>query len=95
MRLRLSARATDDLESIAAYLESRDPQAARHVEQQITAALRRLLDHPRAGRLVGRGLRRFAVPRLPYLIYYRVDDSADALGVATIRHAARRPISQT
>lgn len=92
MRLRLSARASEDLDSIAAYLAARDPQAARHVEQQLTAALHRLLDHPKAGRPVGRGLRRFAVPRLPYLIYYRVDEVADAIGVATIRHTARRPI---
>ncbi|HEV2545271.1 MAG TPA: type II toxin-antitoxin system RelE/ParE family toxin [Methylobacterium sp.] len=93
MKLRLSARATDDLEGIAAYLEARDPQASRRVEQQLAAALRGLLNHPRAGRPVGRGLRRIAVPRLPYLIYYRIDEAADAIGVATIRHAARRPIN--
>ncbi|ARO54322.1 MAG: type II toxin-antitoxin system RelE/ParE family toxin [Methylorubrum extorquens] len=94
MRLRLSARAAEDLESIAAYLEARDPQAARRVEQQLTAALRRLLDHPKAGRPVGRNLRRFAVPRLPYLIFYRVDEADNVVGVATIRHTARRPIGQ-
>lgn len=95
MKLRLSTRATDDLEGIAVYLESRDPQASRRVEQQLAAALRSLLDHPRAGRPVGRGLRRFAVPRMPYLIYYRIDEAADAIGITTIRHAARRPIDPT
>ncbi|CAO4156528.1 type II toxin-antitoxin system RelE/ParE family toxin [Methylorubrum thiocyanatum] len=92
MKLRLSARASDDLSSIAAYLAARDPQAAYHVEQQLADALRRLLDHPKAGRPVGSGLRRLAVPRLPYLIYYRVDEAADAVGVVTIRHTARRPL---
>lgn len=92
MTLRLSARASDDIDSIAAYLAARDPQAAHHVDQQLAAALRRLLDHPKAGRPIGRGLRRLAVPRLPYLIYDRVDEAADAVGIATIRHTARRPI---
>lgn len=92
MKLRLSERAEADLDGIAAYLKPRDPQAAQHVEAQIAAALRLLLDHPQAGRHVGRGVRRFAVPRLPYLIIYRVDERADAVAVATVRHTARRPI---
>ena len=92
MKLRLSQRAKADLDSIAAYLALRDPQAARHVEAQIAAALRLLLDHPQAGRHVGRGVRRLAVPRLPYLIVYRVDEGAGAVVVATIRHTSRQPI---
>ncbi|HJE25665.1 MAG TPA: type II toxin-antitoxin system RelE/ParE family toxin [Methylorubrum populi] len=74
MKLRLSTRATNDLETIATYLASHVPQAARQVEHQLATVLRRLLDYPQAGRPVGRGLRRFVVPRLPYLIFYRVDD---------------------
>ena len=93
MKRRLSLRARDDLESIAAYLEARDPRAARHVEQQLAAALGRLILHPQAGRSAGRGLRRLAVPRLPYLNFYRVDEADDAVAVATIRHASRRPIA--
>ena len=50
-----------------------------------------LSDHPQAGRSIGRGLRRYAVPRLPYLIVYRVDEAAAEVAVITIRHAARRP----
>lgn len=92
MKLRLSERAEADLEGIAAYLKLRDPQAARHVEAQIAVTLRLLLDHPQAGRHVGRGVRRLAVPRLPYLIVYRVDERAEAVAVATIRHTSRQPI---
>lgn len=93
MKLRLSPRARDDLDSIAAYVAERDPQAARRVQQQLTAALNRLLDHPQAGRPTGHGLRRFAVPRLPYLILYRVEEDAAAVAVVTIRHAARRSLT--
>ena len=89
MKLRLSSRAEGDLDGIAAYLSVRDPQAARRVQRQLAATLRMLTEHPLAGRDIGRGLRRYAVPRLPYLIVYRID----AVAVATIRHTARRPIA--
>jgi toxin ParE1/3/4 len=36
------------------------------------------------------GVRAFAVPRLPYLIYYQVDDAADVVTIVTVRHTARR-----
>jgi toxin ParE1/3/4 len=35
-------------------------------------------------------LRRFVVPKLPYLIYYTVDETIDAVIIVTIRHAAQR-----
>lgn len=93
MKLRLSRQARADLDRIAAYIGERDPQAAARVQRDLTAALDRLLDHPQAGRPTGRGLRRFAVPRLPYLILYRVDETTPAVAVVTIRHAARRPLT--
>ncbi|WP_342151558.1 type II toxin-antitoxin system RelE/ParE family toxin [Methylorubrum sp. SB2] len=92
MKLRLSPRAEDDLDRIAAYLEPRNPQAALLVQAQLAAALRLLTEHPQSGRSIGRGVRRFAVPRQPYLIVYRIDETAGEVAIATIRHAARRPI---
>lgn len=93
MKLRLSPRAEDDLDRIAAYLEPRDPQAAQLVQQGIAAALRLLIQHPQVGCHIGRGARRFPVPRLPYLILYRINEQAGEVAVATIRHTSRRPIA--
>ncbi len=93
MKLRLSPRAEADLDAIATYLVARDPRAARQVEIQIATALRMLLDHPDSGRHVGHGLRRLAVPRLPYVIFYRINEQAGAVAIATIRHTSRRPIA--
>ena len=93
MNLRLSQRAAADLDGIATHIAARDPQAAEHVQAQLAEALRLLLEHPWAGRHIGGGLHRYVVPRLPYLIIYRVDARAGAVAVATVRHTARRPIA--
>ena len=93
MRLLLSLRAATDLDGIAAYIMEASPQAAENVQARIAEVLRMLTEQPYAGHPVGRGLRRFAVPRLPYIVICRVDAAADAVAIATIRHAARRPIA--
>lgn len=50
-----------------------------------------LANVPYAGRSVGHEkLRRFAIPRLPYLVFYLVDEGADTVRIVTIRHSARR-----
>lgn len=92
MRLRLTLRAEGDVEGIAACLAARSPGAARRVEGQLRSALRLIAVHPYVGRERRGGVRRFAIPRSPYLIFYDVDAAADEVRVLTIRHAARREI---
>jgi toxin ParE1/3/4 len=90
VRLRLTLRAEADLQGIAAYLNARNPQAALRVEGELRAAFALLAAHPGAGPLRGGGVRRFALPRYPYLIFFRVDLKDEAISILTIRHAARR-----
>ncbi|SFV09378.1 Plasmid stabilization system protein ParE [Methylobacterium sp. 174MFSha1.1] len=90
MKLRLSWRARRDIDAIGRDISAHDPVAAKRVGDAIRSALTMLTVHPQAGRMVGKGLHRFAVPRLPYLIFYKVDVVADAVQIVTIRHAARR-----
>ncbi|WP_244480526.1 type II toxin-antitoxin system RelE/ParE family toxin [Methylobacterium sp. Leaf399] len=40
-----------------------------------------------------RDVRRYPVPRLPYLIYYTVDERAGAVVILTVRHAARKRLA--
>nr|WP_238189614.1 type II toxin-antitoxin system RelE/ParE family toxin [Methylobacterium frigidaeris] len=35
-------------------------------------------------------VRRFSVPRCPYLIFYGIDSALDEIIVFTVRHAARQ-----
>lgn len=91
MTLRFSHRAADDLEAICDYICERNPGAALRVRNSLQASLQIIALHPKIGRLQTGGVRRYATPRLPYLIFYRVDVAAGALEVVTIRHGARDP----
>jgi plasmid stabilization system protein ParE len=91
MRLRLTPQAQSDVEAIAAYLEARNPRGALHVETAIQAALVLIGRYPEIGPMGRRRVRRFALPRYPYLIFYRLDASADAIAILAIRHASRKP----
>lgn len=90
MKLRLTHRAEADLARIADYLYARNPSAALRVEADLKAALRLISSYPEIGRRHRRDVRRFAVPRCPYLIFYGIGSALDEINIFTIRHAARR-----
>lgn len=91
MKLVLTPPAVRDLEGIADYIHARNPMAARQVKEALQSAMQLIASHPYVGRAQTRGLRRFAVPRLPYLIFYRVKELADVVEVIRLRHGARTP----
>ena len=93
MRLQVSRRAVGQLHRIADDIHRHDPAAALHVQRTIRDAFRLLADFPDAGRIVRPSVRRFVVPRLPYLIYDTVDATEDAVVIVTVRHAARRRLT--
>ncbi|WP_020178028.1 type II toxin-antitoxin system RelE/ParE family toxin [Methylopila sp. M107] len=88
MRLRLTPRAVRELAEIGDYVAERNPVGAARVEAEIRAAFNLIAEHPLVGRSLERGVRRFALPNYPYLIFYRV--SGESAEVLSIRHAARR-----
>ncbi|KMO11529.1 type II toxin-antitoxin system RelE/ParE family toxin [Methylobacterium platani] len=90
MKLQISRRARRDIDAIGRYIKARNQVAAKRVGDAIRSALMTLTVHPHAGCVVGKGLHRSTVPRLPYLIFYKVDVVADVVQIVTIRHAARR-----
>ena len=89
MKLEVSRRATRRLREIANHIHRENPSAALHVQKTIRDAFALLTVYPDAGRVVRPKVRRFVVPRLPYLIYYTVDETAGAVIIVTIRHAAQ------
>ena len=91
MRLRLTLQAEADVDHIAAYIHARNPAAARNVEAELKAAFRLIQTNPYVGRETRRGVRRFVLPRYPYLIFYSVNEVADEVSVFSVRHGARRP----
>ncbi|NOV21549.1 type II toxin-antitoxin system RelE/ParE family toxin [Ensifer adhaerens] len=83
MRLVWTQFELDDRDAIFSYIESENPRAAVHVDEEITRAVRRPLDFPESGR-PGRveGTRELVIPRKPCIVAYMV--TADR-----IPHSAR------
>jgi addiction module RelE/StbE family toxin len=91
MRLRLTARATQDLTEIADYIRARNPNAALRVRTAILQALESVVLFPQLGRRQTiEGVRKLVTRRYPYLIYYAIDESAEQVVVLTIQHASRK-----
>ncbi|UCM24797.1 type II toxin-antitoxin system RelE/ParE family toxin [Ensifer adhaerens] len=69
-------------------MESENPKAAVHVDEEIAHAVRRLLDFPESGR-PGRieGTRELAILRTPYIAAYTV--TVDRVRILRILHGAQ------
>lgn len=81
--------AARDRENQLAYVGERNPGAAIEIGDAVEAAARRLVDHPRIGRL-GRvhGTRELVVGGTAYLIIYRLE--LDAVVILRLLHGAQR-----
>jgi toxin ParE1/3/4 len=76
MRLRWTPAAADDLESIGNYLAQHLPSFAHSTILEIYQTVLTLRTTPYRGR-IGReeGIRELVLPRLPYIVVYRVKEN--------------------
>lgn len=92
MRLRWTPAAAEDLEHIKDYLAEHLPQFAQSTVFELYETVRSLKVSPRLGR-VGRqeGTRELVLPRLPYIVVYRLKEQA--IEILHIFHGSqdRRP----
>ncbi len=88
MRLVWAQFALSDRDDIFTYIETESPRAAVHVDDQIVASVRRLLDFPESGR-PGRvaGTRELVIPRTSYVAAYAV--TLDTIRILRILHSAQ------
>ena len=88
MKLVWSKRSRSDLASIRRYIFQRNPQAADRVIDTLLAAAKRLETFPQLGRPSELSdVRLLKIPRIPYLMPYRVQD--DAVEVLAVLHERR------
>ncbi len=81
------------MEAIAEYLEARNPEAARRVGARIGDMINLLLKFPNMGHKGALpGTREMVVPRLPYIIVYRIESDAEdgRLAIIGVYHGAQR-----
>jgi toxin ParE1/3/4 len=88
MRLRWTLEAAHNLESIYLYLRESYPSLAGETIQTLYDATGSLRSFPYRGRLgTIDGTREFVLPRLPFLIVYRINDQS--IEVLHIYHGAQ------
>lgn len=90
MRVRYTPRAFADREQIFAYLDNRNPRAARDVKAFIKERIASLAGNPRRSPLIEElGVHAHWLGRYPYIIYYRIVEGE--VWILHIRHVAREP----
>ena len=89
MRLRYAALALAELDAILAYLSEHDVQAVQGFQTRLQLSLDRVAQFPKSAPpvRVRPGVRRLALVRYPYVVFYRVD--AGEVMVLRILHGAR------
>jgi len=88
MRVRYTPRAFGDRETIFAYLDSRNPRAAREVKAYIKKRILELGSLSRRSPVVpGSGVHALWLGRYPYIVYYRV--RGKRVTINTIWHGAQ------
>jgi toxin ParE1/3/4 len=93
MKLKFTRRAVRDVEEIAEYVGAHNPAAVKGVRSALLRTLQNIVSFPGIGRpQTTEGVRKFVVPKRPYLIYYCVDDMADEVIVITIQHAKQNRV---
>jgi plasmid stabilization system protein ParE len=90
MRTALAHRAARDLRAIFAYIREENPAAAHPMLAAVVGAIEMLCEQPRLGREVtAAGARRLAIPRTPYIAYYRIE--GDEVLILHVRDGRRKP----
>ena len=93
-KVRISARALRDLESIVKYIREDSPQNAVEVAAAVVKLINSLIDSPRRFRLAGFSRRRNSpvhVTNTPsFMIYYKVDEMKNDVEIITVVRSSRR-----
>lgn len=92
MKVVYTPTARRQIEAQLTYLVDRNAtRAAERLRNRITSFVTGfLVRHPRASRFIAeRNLFETWIPRTPYVVLYRVDDSADTLTVLALFHSAQ------
>lgn len=92
MQLRFSRQALTDLDDLKQWLGSRSPQGHRNVSTALSRCIRRLADHPAAGRTTALPeIRELVEPHYGFIIPYT--QRGDILWILRIYNARRHPLN--
>jgi toxin ParE1/3/4 len=79
--------AQQELDDQLEYIALDKPSAAQHMADRIQQTVLILANLPRIGVAEGEATRRFAIPRTPFVIYYRI--VGDTVRIFSLLHGAQ------
>jgi len=92
VRVRYTRRVLEQLDEIFSYIEVHDPAAAKRVKARIKRSIERLSMFPYSARRTSHAdVRVLVISKLPYLVFYTVNEGAQEVQVLRVRHSARDP----
>ena len=91
MRYSLSGIARNDIDEIAAYYASENPNTSARFIAEVDRVLGLLLDHPFAGERIDEVHRHHPLHGFPFYLNYRVDKDPDCIRVIAVSDQRRRP----
>jgi toxin ParE1/3/4 len=90
MKLCFTPRAAENIIAFADYLRARNPAAARQVRTALLESLQNLVLFPQVGRPQQTdGVRKFVTRKYAYLVYYTIDEAAEAIVILNVKHPAQ------
>jgi toxin ParE1/3/4 len=92
MRVRYTPRALADLEAIYAFLDERNPTAAKEVKALIERRIRTLEKFPLMAPMTDEiGVCELSIVDYPYKVYFELNDDTE-VWIIHIRDTRRRPL---
>jgi toxin ParE1/3/4 len=90
VKIRYTAPALADLDSILDYISAHSPNGASRVQARIRAVIELLAVHPHIGvRTDDPVIRRLTMLPYPYFVFYEITDTH--IVIHAVRHTARDP----
>jgi plasmid stabilization system protein ParE len=89
VRLALNPEAEEDILAAFRWYSSKRASLGRAFVEHVDAAFERILEAPRSFAVAYRDLRRFVLPRFPYVIYFR--ERHEIVVVVAVLHGRRDP----
>jgi toxin ParE1/3/4 len=91
MKVRYTATALREIDSIFVYVAGRDAAAAGKIVARVEQLVSRLAEFPFLGHVVDEpDVRVVPLGRYPYLVFYRV--ASEEVAILHVRHAAHLPL---
>ena len=90
MRVRYTPQAFADRENIFAYINERNPHAAREIIRLITRRIAELGDEPYNGHKANKGgIYTLWITPSRYRIYYRINHDEDEVAIIRVKHTSQ------